>query len=261
MNKKILIVEDEAILFIELKRLLTKNNYKIIGYGANGYTKSYEEAMKVIRKEIPDIVLIDIVLIGEKDGIDLAKEINRLKIPFVFLSANSDNYTLNKAKETNPNTFLIKSKPFNDNQLLATLQMAINQKEKPQPTKGIAAREVMENNQYSNTHTLLDFDEICFIVTNSINRNTTIINVVDSNCDQSPFKFKRYYLNESLKSLNSILPDNFIQIHKSYIINLDKIHTKPKRGKIILFNKELPIGNHFKEIFSTTLNSMFFIKK
>jgi CheY-like chemotaxis protein len=116
MKRKILIVEDEAVLFLELKRLLKKNDYEIIGYESNGYTKSYDEAIKVIQKETPDMVLLDIQLKGHLTGIQLADKLKEYQIPVINLSANSEKTNIELAQKTNPKTFLIKSKPIDDNQ-------------------------------------------------------------------------------------------------------------------------------------------------
>ena len=117
MSKKVLIVEDE---FIEA------NNLQIIleraGYTVSGIEPSVQEALNNISKDKPDIVLLDIFLQGDQTGIDLAKVFRRKGIAFVYLSANSNQETLDAAKSTRPYGFLVK--PFRETDVLVTLDIA-----------------------------------------------------------------------------------------------------------------------------------------
>jgi len=117
MNKKILIVEDG---FVEA------NNLSIIleraGFIVCDIADSYDEAIRCIHKETPDLVLLDIFLNGKKTGIDLAKVLKEKKMAFVYLSANSNKETLAAAKLTEPYGFLVK--PFREKDILVTLDIA-----------------------------------------------------------------------------------------------------------------------------------------
>lgn len=117
MKKKILIVEDQ---FVEA------NNLRIIleraGYHVTGIAYSVAEALDLIEKEPPDMVLLDIFLQGDQTGIDLAITLQQWKIPFVYLSANSDKKVLDAAKATRPFGFLVK--PFREKDVLVMLDVA-----------------------------------------------------------------------------------------------------------------------------------------
>ena len=97
-KKKILIVEDEEIVAIDIKDMLTD-----LGYEAVGIANSKEEALKEVEKTMPDLVLMDIML-GEKDnGVETAEEMrSRFKIPVIYLTAYADDATLERAKVTAP---------------------------------------------------------------------------------------------------------------------------------------------------------------
>lgn len=117
MKEKILIVEDEFIVANDLRLTLER-----AGYIVCGIADSVNEAREIIKKEQPSLVLLDIHLKGKQDGIYLAKELKEHNIGFVFLSANSNQQTLEEAKATEPYGFLIK--PYREKDLLVTLDIA-----------------------------------------------------------------------------------------------------------------------------------------
>lgn len=100
MAKKVLIVEDEYVVANNLRLILAKAGYSIIGIAI-----SVEEALDQLQKQKPDIVLLDIMLDGERSGIDLAKILSAQHIAFVYLSANSNQAILEEAKKRTPMDF------------------------------------------------------------------------------------------------------------------------------------------------------------
>ncbi|RBQ11871.1 sigma 54-interacting transcriptional regulator [Pedobacter miscanthi] len=117
MAKKVLIVEDEYVVANNLRLILSKAGYSIIGIAI-----SVEDALEQMHKQKPDIVLLDIMLNGERSGIDLAKILTAQHIAFVYLSANSNQTILEEAKKTDPYGFLVK--PFREKDLIVTLDIA-----------------------------------------------------------------------------------------------------------------------------------------
>lgn len=117
MKRKILIVED---LFVEANHL--RIMLKRAGYEVTGIARTFEEAVDLIRKDPPGIVLLDIFLAGKKTGIDLARVLNQQHIPFLYLSANSNEEVLKEAKATRPSGFIVK--PFREKDLLVSLEIA-----------------------------------------------------------------------------------------------------------------------------------------
>jgi two-component system, NtrC family, response regulator HydG len=117
MKKKILIVEDQFIEANNLQMILEKS-----GYHVTGIARSVPVALEIIDMEMPDLVLLDIFLQGNLTGIDLAKKLNEKRIGFVYLSANSNQKTLDAAKVTKPYGFLVK--PFRQKDILVTLDIA-----------------------------------------------------------------------------------------------------------------------------------------
>ncbi|RLF58459.1 MAG: hypothetical protein DRN27_05400, partial [Thermoplasmata archaeon] len=98
MKKKILIVEDESIVALEIQNRLEQMGYHVIDTISEG-----EQAIKKALETKPDLVLMDIHLLGEMDGITTAEQIRKkLKIPVIFLTAYADKETLKRARITQP---------------------------------------------------------------------------------------------------------------------------------------------------------------
>lgn len=116
---KILVVEDEGIVSIDMRNIL-----KQIGYPATEAVFSAEEAFEKIKEYQPDLILMDIGLKGEIDGIEAAKIIKeRYNIPVVFLSGYADKNTLERAKSAEPVGYIIK--PIDDNELMKIIAEAL----------------------------------------------------------------------------------------------------------------------------------------
>jgi signal transduction histidine kinase len=116
---KILIVEDDSVSALLLQRALEKNAHHIIGIAETG-----ERALEILAENMADIVMMDISLAGELDGIKTTEIINeKYDIPVVYLSASSDAETLNKVVGTNPSAYVVK--PFNIRELNMVIELAI----------------------------------------------------------------------------------------------------------------------------------------
>lgn len=117
MEKKVLIVEDESMIALDLKLILTRAGYKVCAVA-----DSVIQALKVIEEQKPEMVLLDIFLKGALNGIDLAIKLREKNIAFVYLSANFQESILELAKATQPYGFLVK--PFREKELLIALDVA-----------------------------------------------------------------------------------------------------------------------------------------
>ncbi|MCK4652202.1 MAG: response regulator, partial [Methanosarcinales archaeon] len=118
-HANILIVEDEAIVAEDLRMTVTDLGYTVVGRGS-----SADEAVAKAFKLKPDLILMDIVLKGDKTGIDASCEIKeRMDIPIIFLTAYSDVELIDKALTAKPHAYIVK--PFQAKQLLASIEMAM----------------------------------------------------------------------------------------------------------------------------------------
>jgi len=116
---QILIVEDEMIVAIYIQ-----NKLKRLGYSVAAIASSGQEAVKKVEETHPDLVLMDIHLKGDMNGVEAAQQIRtRFHIPIIYLTAHSDDDTLQRAKVTEPFGYILK--PFEERALHTTIEMAL----------------------------------------------------------------------------------------------------------------------------------------
>ena len=114
-----LIVEDEALIVEELRERLSG-----LGFSVIAAVGSADEGIAIATKERPDLVLMDIRLKGNKDGVQAAQEIRlRLDVAIVYLTAYSDQLTVDRAKKSDHDGFILK--PFRGRELQATIDVAM----------------------------------------------------------------------------------------------------------------------------------------
>jgi PAS domain S-box-containing protein len=116
---RILIVEDESIEALDLKNSLQNMGHEVVYIASRG-----EEAIQKAKELELDIILMDIILKGDIDGIQAAEQIKKLNIPIVYLTAHSEDVTITRALQTNPYGYLLK--PFDYTELKFTIDLALN---------------------------------------------------------------------------------------------------------------------------------------
>ena len=132
-KEQILIVEDEFIIAMDIQIRLTN-----MGYAVPDVTSTGEQSIEKAGMTRPDLVLMDINLAGDMDGIAAAKEIRRrFNIPVIYLTSYADEDTLGRAKATEPSGYILK--PFDDAELGAVVEMAIH-KHKTEISRRVAER-------------------------------------------------------------------------------------------------------------------------
>jgi len=115
----ILIVEEEIVIAIDLKIRLENLGYYVPGIAVNG-----KDAIKKTGDKNPDLVLMNVLLDGDVDGIDVAQKIRNLyNIPVIYLTGSSDNTIIERAKIKNPSGFI--NKPFNDTEIHDAIELAM----------------------------------------------------------------------------------------------------------------------------------------
>ncbi len=116
---RILVVEDEAVVAMDIEERLRRLGYEVAGHAVSG-----EEAISLAASRLPDLVLMDIRLRGAMDGIAAADEMRRrFSLPIVFLTAFSEDETLDRAKRIEPSGFILK--PFKDSELKSAIEIAV----------------------------------------------------------------------------------------------------------------------------------------
>lgn len=139
---KILIVEDETIVALD-----TKSTLKKLGYEVTDIVTNYEDTMKSILDNKPNIILMDIFLKNSINGIEISKKINEKdSIPIIFVSAYCDDETVANAVATEPAGYLVK--PFNRNDLKTTINLVAYKLQKNLKEKIIINRQKLSSNYY-----------------------------------------------------------------------------------------------------------------
>jgi two-component system, LytTR family, response regulator LytT len=232
---KIAVVEDEMIIADNICQTLEK-----LGYDVTEPASTYDEGLAMLQKERPDIVLLDISLRGRKDGVDLAWKVKEdFDIPFIFLTANADAATVDRAKQTDPPAYLLK--PFNKDDLYTSIEIAIFNFSKRKLDQKAAK---YSPDDYVINDALFIKDGYCFhkaffkdILFLESDNNYVSVHTID----------KQHLVRTSLQSYAEHFdPKKFFRIHRSYVINLDHIQTI--NSEIVVINKkELPIGKSYRD--------------
>lgn len=234
---KILVVEDEMIIGAKISMQLT-----YLGYEVTGLLPCGEEAIIHAEENKPDIVLLDIHLKGKIDGIVTALQLQKLaNIPVIFLTANSDEATFNRAKVSKPCAFI--SKPYKQLDLQRAIELTINR--------------MAENETRLPTENQTD-DEQSFILSDRIfvRHGGKMIKIMvseilyieaDRNYSRIFTKNKEYLLCITLRTIEEKLPGRtFLRTHRSYIINLAHID-EVADGHVIIAQKSIPLSAMLKE--------------
>ena len=117
-----MLVDDEAIITMQLEKRLSSMGYEVVGVASSG-----EESVNMARQLRPDLVLMDIVMPGKVDGIDAASKIRaELDIPIIFLTAFADEANINRAKSAEPFGYIVK--PFHEEEIRASIEVALHKR-------------------------------------------------------------------------------------------------------------------------------------
>ncbi len=232
-NIKILVVEDELLVSMQISNLLGDIGYEVIDPVTN-----YDDAVAILNKEKPDIAILDIELEGKKTGIDLAGFIlQNIGIPFIFLTQRADQRTFGHAKTLNPSAYLLK--PFNHDDLYTSIELALynfyeshNAVNVPD-INHVVAKDFIFIKIKSSFHKV-KFTEIIYAKSDHVYMEIYTV------------KNKCHLYRATVKEMISILPTNFIQIHRSFIINLDFIESVSETQAIIK-GKSLPISRNYRK--------------
>ncbi|WP_425390170.1 LytR/AlgR family response regulator transcription factor [Ekhidna sp.] len=221
----VLIVEDEPLIADDIALIIEKAGYDIFSIVDNA-----DDAILSLSGDKPDIALLDINIEGEKDGIHLAHLINQKHhIPFVFLTSYYDKNTLARAKATNPGGYVVK--PFDEGDLIANIELALSKK-----------------------HANIEVSTDKFFVRNqgqlqAIDPSEILYAESEDNYANIYIEGKKLVVSHTLKSVEEQLtPFGFIRIHKSFLVNFQKI-TSIHEGYTFIGEIKIPVGRAYKEDF------------
>jgi len=236
----VLVVEDESIVSKDIQYSLKKLGYNVVGVAATG-----QKAIELCGEKLPDIILMDIMLKGDINGIEASTRIKEVyNIPVIFLTAYADENTLSKAKVTEPYAYIIK--PFKEIDLHTSIEMAFYKHSKE--LEILKERDMLYNIVENKEN-----KEFIFVKSKSrlIKLNTKDIFFIEALKDYVVINTlnKRYTIHSTMKEIERKMPqDFFLRVHRSYIVRLDKI-AQIEQPNLILEenNKIIPIGGSYKE--------------
>lgn len=222
---KIVVVEDEIIIADNLCETLESLGYEVFEPAI-----SFSEGKELIDSVKPDIAILDIHLSGRKDGIDLAKYIRENHdIPFIFLTSFADKSTLERAKQVNPPAYLVK--PFNKEELFTSIEIALFNYQKTINVE-ISKKNyvfVKQKQQFVKIY----FKDILFLKSDHVYTEIFVNNG------------EKYIIRESLGEYANQLNEDFLRVHRSFIVNFQ--HVKRIEANQLLINTfEIPISKQHR---------------
>ena len=251
----ILIVEDEALLYRRMQNVLKKENYSV-----SNYTPSVAEAIENIKKNRPDLVLLDIDLQGELSGLDLGEQLYEIyKIPFIYVSAYDDDQTFYEGLNTHHEQFIVKTKPrLHPKEIVRAIQTALKRKETKitKPENGIIGLvDYLENIKTYGKNEIgkvtVPYEDILYFTTKPfLNEDEELEALKPNYVWFLTQKKETFFYKSSLKDLNLTLPINFSRINDRYIVNLN-----PKIFKGRINGKKIVIGDAVFTISRTYLDN------
>lgn len=236
---KILIVEDEMLIGAKISLFLTE-----LGYEVTAILPRAEEALLHVQDNLPDIALLDVRLKGDMDGVTLAELLQKQhNLPIIFLTANSDDATFNRAKAAKPFAFL--AKPFRKAELQRAIELTISRmeagsnQEVPKPKNEEETTYLLDDRifvRFKDRMVKIVFDSILYVE-------------ADRNYCRIFTQHKEYLLTMPMKSLEDKLPPaQFQRIHRSHIVNLSYVD-EVAEGQVIIGTKHLPLSQSLREEF------------
>lgn len=241
---KILLIEDEFILASELSDTLKTEGYEVVYVADNG-----REALDFYQNNEVDLVLCDINIYGDWDGIQTVEQLISVKpIPIIYLTALFDTETLERAKKTFPAAYI--PKPYHITNLRMAIEMAINnfaievqsliflKDEKAENTSKELILQVNDDIFIKQNYQFVKFpmSDVLFLEAESI-----YTNIVTQN--------KKYVIRQTITHVLDRLPiKQLVRVHRSFAVNISKIESFNEH-KITIGNYQVPLSRTFKDEF------------
>lgn len=225
MKIKIHIVEDEVLVAED-----TAGDLEAAGFEVSGISISGEEALKSVQENPPHLILMDINIKGEIDGIQTAEKIQEIdSFPIIYVTSNTSNQFVNRALETKPHAFI--SKPYNLQDLVIAIELAMKK----------------HNEQAIDTN---EIDSI-FVKTGDFHRKVSIDDVLYIEADGSYCKVfakdQTYTLSFNLNHFqNEVNTQKLVRVHRSFIINKSHVDGFDK-SSLLIKDKIIPVSNTYRD--------------
>lgn len=233
-----MIVEDELIAATDIQEQLED-----AGYEVTGIARSYEEALALFQETSPDLVLLDIQLDGDKDGIEVARKLNKLSlVPIVYITGNAEDETMRRARKTRAVSFV--QKPFRARAFMTSLDLIVENVAKKRNGADTVLKDAIFLPSYKQGHEKVLKKEIRYI---EGDRSYVRIFTGDGTYDITT-------------NLATLLPQldsrDFLRVSKKYIINVQHL-SKINKDEVTVHGKCITIGEHYRK---ELLNSLNFVR-
>lgn len=238
---KIGIIEDDLLIAESMVVMLQQ-----IGYNPTKPVRNYERAVAMLKTESPDLLLIDIQLEGDLDGIDLARMVNKdFGLPFIFVTANSDRSTVERAKEVKPYAYLVK--PFNENDLYSSIEIAFS-----------AFHQTKKDSTQEEAITFLK--DVIFVKENQIFHKVAINDILYVESDNVYLTIhtakKNYVVRAKLEDfISNFAMGDLFRIHRSYAINVKHLETI-NEITVKVAGKEVPMNKVYRQELFQRINTL-----
>lgn len=237
---RLLVVEDDMIIGAKIVLLLTSLGYEVTGVVARG-----EEALQHAEANRPDIVLLDVQLRGATDGIETAQALHELgAIPVIFVTANTDEATFNRAKATHPYAFI--GKPINNLDLQRAIELTLSLlPERTQPPTADVSTSLEQN------EAPYVLNDRIFVRHKDRMVRIALADILYLEADRNYCHLftagQQYTLTTPLKILVETLPtQQFLRIHRSYMVNLLRVD-EVAENRLTVGGKTVPLGHIFRD--------------
>lgn len=237
MSRKttVFIVEDEIVIAEDIRQALEE-----VGYAVLGVARHYDGALQALDLEMPDLILLDITLKGEKTGIDLAHYLStHFQIPYIYITSHANKETLSEALETEPYGYLVK--PFNQDDLFTSIELALHKFNVTKPQKSESTQTVKQ-----------PFSDSLFVKSGGL---FTRIRYRDITHLEADGVYTHVYTADGTKYVerqillefeNQLDKTAFMRVHRSFIVNLEHVNGL-KHDQVVVGNHSLPLGRTHKE--------------
>lgn len=232
---RILVAEDESIIALDIQTSLKNAGYQVVSIAT-----SAKEALNDTAVLQPDLVLMDVRLRGEMDGVETAEQIRQTwQLPVIFLTAHADENTLTRAKKTQPFGYIIK--PFEDRELITMIEIALSRHQAESLIQTALKKEKEINELKSRFVSVVSHE-----FRNPLNTILFSTELLQRYGDQISDKKKETYLERiqgSVKRMNELLSD-VLTVGET---EAGKLHFNPQPFDVIRFCKDLIDEFHFSD--------------
>lgn len=275
----ILVVEDKSLIYKRLKIILKAHHYSV-----DDYSPSVEEAVGNINKKRPDLVLLDIDLQGEHNGIYLGDLLKReYNIPFIYVTDLDDDQTFYESLQTKHDDFIpkkdinlteeepivIQTKPHLDEKRLIRSIQTVLQKQsekthlKKEGVMGLIGYldDIKEFDKNSVTRIPVKYKDIVFFTVKPfINENEETETLRANYLWFKTINGEYFFLKTSLRDIQKTLPYHFVRINESYIVNIspDILKGRINGSRLCIQNQEFTIKNTYKEEVKSRLEHFYY---